>query len=138
MRFDAHRSLIVYAGVVTTPLAVLLVTAALRPKLSRFEEIDVQRINLREPDGTLRMTIFSAARAPGMIVKGHEYRHPTRQSAGLLFFNDEGTENGGLIFVAVRQTAALPAVAASLSTATTRTRWCSSLEPKKAVSAWLD
>ena len=98
MRFDTHRILIVYAGIVTTALAVFLVTAALRPKLGRFEEIDVQRINLREPDGTLRMTISSAARAPGMIVKGHEYRHPNRQSAGLLFFNDEGTENGGLIF----------------------------------------
>jgi hypothetical protein len=60
--------------------------------------IDVQRVNIREPDGTLRLVISNAARAPGIIVKGHEQPHPTRQSAGFLFFNDEGTENGGLIF----------------------------------------
>ncbi|MGH8338690.1 MAG: hypothetical protein ACRETL_18110, partial [Gammaproteobacteria bacterium] len=29
---------------------------------------------------------------------GKEYPHPDRTAAGMLFFNDEGTENGGLIF----------------------------------------
>jgi len=31
-------------------------------------------------------------------MKNHEYPHSDRKSAGMLFFNDEGTENGGLIF----------------------------------------
>jgi len=60
--------------------------------------IDVQRINVREPDGTLRMVISDAAREPGIIVAGHEQPHPSRRSAGILFYNDEATENGGLIF----------------------------------------
>jgi len=63
-----------------------------------FDEIDVQRINVREPDGTLRMTISSAAKAPGLIFRGTEHAFPNRQAAGILFFNDEGTENGGLLF----------------------------------------
>ena len=63
-----------------------------------FVEIDVQRINVREPDGTLRMTISSSAKAPGLIFKGTEHAFPNRQAAGILFFNDEGTENGGLLF----------------------------------------
>jgi hypothetical protein len=63
-----------------------------------FVEIDVQRINVREPDGTLRMTISSSAKAPGLIFRGTEHAFPNRQAAGILFFNDEGTENGGLLF----------------------------------------
>jgi hypothetical protein len=63
-----------------------------------FTELDVQRINVREPDGTLRMTISNTATAPGLIFKGKEHAFPNRQAAGILFFNDEGTENGGLLF----------------------------------------
>ncbi len=75
---------------------LLLTGAARAPSLPSV--IDVQRINVREPDGTLRMVLSSAAREPGIIVDGHEQPHPSRQSAGILFYNDEGTENGGLIF----------------------------------------
>ena len=72
--------------------------AAAERRATDFVEIDVQRINVREPDGTLRMTISSAATAPGLIFKGMEHPYPNRQAAGILFFNDEGTENGGLLF----------------------------------------
>src|SRR5919109_719843 len=63
----------------------------------KFETIDVERINVREPDGTLRIVITSRERLPGAIVAGKEYAHP-RRVAGLLFYNDEGTETGGLTF----------------------------------------
>jgi hypothetical protein len=72
--------------------------AAAERKVTSFVEIDVQRINVREPDGTLRMTISNSATAPGLIFKGTEHPFPNRQAAGVLFFNDEGTENGGLLF----------------------------------------
>jgi hypothetical protein len=72
--------------------------AAAERRVAEFVEIDVQRINVREPDGTLRMTISNAATAPGLIFKGTEHPFPSRQAAGILFFNDEGTENGGLLF----------------------------------------
>jgi len=72
--------------------------AAVEHKVTNFDEIDVQRINVREPDGTLRMTISNNAKAPGLIFKGREHPYPNRQAAGILFFNDEGTENGGLLF----------------------------------------
>jgi hypothetical protein len=72
--------------------------AAAERKVTGFVEIDVQRINVREPDGTLRMTISNSATAPGLIFKGTEHAYPNRQAAGILFYNDEGTENGGLLF----------------------------------------
>jgi hypothetical protein len=72
--------------------------AAAEREVTGFVEIDVQRINVREPDGTLRMTISNSATAPGLIFKGKEHPFPNRQAAGILFFNDEGTENGGLLY----------------------------------------
>ena len=88
----------IYSGVLTAVFAVTLVGGLLtRPQKPKFDEIDVQRINVWDPDGTLRMVISDKARFPGLIIRGKEYRHP-RSQAGMLFFNDEGTENGGLIF----------------------------------------
>jgi hypothetical protein len=98
MAFTAQRALILYSGVLTAAAAIFLLSAATVPARQKIAVLDVERINIREPDGTLRMTISDAARSPGMIVKGHEYPHPDRRSAGMIFFNDEGTENGGLIF----------------------------------------
>lgn len=92
-----QRLLLVYSGVLTIVLCVVLLTGAEKEKKTSFEEIDVKRINVVEPDGTLRLTISDRSHFPGVIVKGKEYPFD-RQTAGLLFFNDEGTENGGLIF----------------------------------------
>jgi hypothetical protein len=87
--------LVAYAAIVSTVAAVVVFTRA-PPALP--EELDVKRINLREEDGTLRMVISNTERFPGLIFKGKNYPHPNRKTAGMLFFNEEGTENGGLIF----------------------------------------
>jgi hypothetical protein len=92
-----QRVLIVYSGVLTIVLSIVLLTASTQQKNASFDEIDAKRINLIEPDGTLRLVIADKALFPGLIVKGKEYPHD-RQTAGILFFDDEGTENGGLIF----------------------------------------
>jgi hypothetical protein len=92
-----QRVLLVYSGVLTAVLCAVLLSGATAAKKTSFDEIDVKRINLIEPDGTLRLVISDKAHFPGLIVKGKEYPHD-RQTAGMLFFNDEGTENGGLIF----------------------------------------
>ncbi len=64
---------------------------------TRFQEISVERINIVEPDGKLRLTISDAARSPGWVFHGKPY--PGRpHSAGMIFFNDEGQEDGGLTF----------------------------------------
>jgi hypothetical protein len=68
--------------------------AAPRP---RFREIDVERINIVEPDGKLSLTISDAARSPGWVFHGKPY--PGRpKGAGMIFFNDEGEEDGGIGF----------------------------------------
>ena len=98
MTLTAQRALTLYAGTLTAAAVVFLLSAAAAPNHQKIDVLDVERINIREPDGTLRMTISDAARSPGIIVRNREYPHPDRKSAGMIFFNDEGTENGGLIF----------------------------------------
>ncbi len=92
------RSLVVYSAVVTTMLAIFVLTGFAAPTVQHIDEIDVQRINVRESDGTLRMVISNQARLPGVIKAGKEQRKVDRPYAGMLFYNDEGTENGGLVF----------------------------------------
>jgi hypothetical protein len=42
--------------------------------------------------------ISNRARLPGVIVRGKEQPKVDRPQAGMVFYNDEGSENGGLIF----------------------------------------
>src|SRR5579862_139999 len=67
------------------------------PRKISIEQLDAQQIRILEPDGTLRMVISDHYRLPGIIVRGKEQPFE-RPQAGMLFFNDEGSENGGLIF----------------------------------------
>src|SRR5919109_5127351 len=90
------RMLALYAGVATGLLLMAFTTGAFRSQ--EFDEITVRRINVVEPDGTLRMVISNRDKFPGVIVRGKELGRNQRPGTGMLFLNDEGTENGGLIF----------------------------------------
>jgi hypothetical protein len=92
-----QRALLAYAVVSSTILSLVLLTGASRSKDPHFDEITVHRINIVEPSGTLRMVISNRARLPGIIVHGKETPYD-RPQAGMIFYNDEGSENGGLIF----------------------------------------
>jgi hypothetical protein len=64
-----------------------------------FDELTVHRINIVEPDGTPRLIISDKAEFAGEFYHGKEISRSDRQdSAGILFLNDEGTENGGMLF----------------------------------------
>jgi hypothetical protein len=99
---NGNKLLILYSGVLTAAMAFSLGTGAMadtRPKKAAFDEIDVKRINVREDDGTLRMIVSNTSRSPGIIYHGKERPHPGgNRGAGIIFYNNEGTENGGLTF----------------------------------------
>ena len=72
-------------------------------ELDDDDVITAQRINIVEPDGTLRLVISCRDRFPGVIIHGNETQHPNRNDvAGLIFYNDEATEEGGLLWNGVR------------------------------------
>ena len=93
------RVLKVYALVVTVLLGSLSLAAFRQgAQKQRFTEIDVERINVIEPDGSYRMVISNRPRSIGPIYKGKPFGYPGGTRPGIIFFNDEGTENGGLTF----------------------------------------
>jgi hypothetical protein len=92
-----------YAVVSTTIFAALLLAAFQQSKKTKFDEIDVERINVVEPDGKLRLVISNRPRSIGPIYKGEPFGYAGGGRPGLIFFNDEGTENGGLTFTGSRQ-----------------------------------
>ncbi len=103
--FSNPKFLAIYSGSVTAAALILLMHAfaPFGDKKARFEEITVQRINVVEPDGTLRMVMTNKTFFPGNILKGKDHPNNTRpRTAGVLFYNDEGTENGGLVFAGAK------------------------------------
>ncbi len=96
------RALKAYA-LVSSAVLVILTLGAFRQQTpitqrAKFGEIDVERINVVEPDGKLRMVISNRPRSIGPIYKGKPFGYEGGSRPGIIFFNDEGTENGGLTF----------------------------------------
>jgi hypothetical protein len=98
MKPSVHRILVTYSVLLSTILAALFVMGATSHRAETFDTIQVHRIDIVEPNGTLRMVISNHDQLPGVIVKGKEFPKTDRPQAGMLFYNNEGTENGGLIF----------------------------------------
>lgn len=63
---------------------------------SKFEEIDVERINIVEADGTLKLALFNSARLKRGL--DGDKRSGSGRISGMLFYNEEGYETGGLVF----------------------------------------
>ena len=94
------RFLKVYAAVATVICGVLLLTAFTQNRgKQKFEEIDVERINIVEKDGKLKMVISNRERQdPGVLNGKPIERYGRSRPPGIIFFNDYGDECGGLIF----------------------------------------
>lgn len=65
---------------------------------AKFNEIDVERINIVEKNGQLRLVISNKARSPGPMERGVAFAYAGGGRAGLIYYNDEQTEAGGLSF----------------------------------------
>ncbi|QNQ08546.1 hypothetical protein [Sphingomonas alpina] len=68
------------------------------PPDASFGTINAARINIVEPNGKYRLVISNTPRFPGLFMGGKEYKHHNRKQGGMLFFNDEGDEVGGMGF----------------------------------------
>jgi len=97
---SSRRFLAAYSGFLTIIFALSIIYGIARADAKpSFDEITVHRINVVEPDGTIRLILTNNANSPGIFIKNKEYPHPNgRKSAGFLFFDEEGTEDGGLTY----------------------------------------
>jgi hypothetical protein len=99
MKITAQRILVVYSGVLTIAFSTVVLLGARKPAPNAsFDQITVHRINIVEPDGTTRMVLSDKAEFPGSYYLGKEFPRTDRVATGILFNDDEGTEDGGLLF----------------------------------------
>jgi hypothetical protein len=99
--FAVSRKTVTYAwlGLISVGLVFLLwEKASSDPKVADFDQVNVHRLNVIEPDGKPRVIISNRAEMPGIYWDGKLYGHATRDQGGMLFFNDDGTEVGGMLF----------------------------------------
>ncbi len=93
------RVLKIYAGIITILLTIFLFGAFASNKTQKFEEINVERINIVEKDGKLKMVISNKARQhPGIIDGKYFKEREGKRPAGMIFFSEKGDEIGGLTF----------------------------------------
>lgn len=88
-----------YCAISTLLLGSLFVSGFTSQKKQKFSEIDVERINVVEKDGKLKMVIANKTRQHPGIMDGKYYKEREGQrAAGMIFFSEKGDEIGGLIF----------------------------------------
>ena len=92
------RALRIYAATTTIVLLAAAMMGFTQNQRTRFAEIDAERINIVEKDGRVRLVISNLERSPAPIERGLPYGYAAGNRAGMIFYNEEGTENGGLIF----------------------------------------
>ncbi len=92
------RILKAYAVISSLVLAVLTALAFVEWPTQHFGTIDVQRINVLGADGKLRMFITGGAHGFPAYYRGEKVPRPERDTAGLMFLNNEGTEEGGFLW----------------------------------------
>jgi hypothetical protein len=93
------RFLKIYAMVMTLVCSMFFLTAfSIQTKNQKFTEIDVERINIVEKDGKLRMVISNQERQHPGIVNGKIIKREHPRPPGMIFFNHLGDEMGGLIY----------------------------------------
>jgi hypothetical protein len=102
-RLERDVRLLKAYAVVTSVIIGALLLGAFTQQRTRFEEIDVERINVIEKDGKLRLVISNRERSPGPLWRGKPFGYAGGTRPGMIFFNDEGTENGGLTFTGKRE-----------------------------------
>jgi len=93
------RFLAIYSGVLTAVFVITVLCGFAAMRDPHFGIITARRVNIVEPDGTVRLTISNRADFPGGWIHKKESPRPDRRdAAGMLFMSEEGTEQGGLIW----------------------------------------
>jgi hypothetical protein len=90
------RILQLYSVLSFSVLAFVSVSAFTQPQ-QRIDELTVQRLNVVDANGTLRFVLSNKDRMHPGVMDGVTINRP-RPVAGMLFFNDEGDEVGGLTY----------------------------------------
>lgn len=89
-----------FAASAAITTSILLFSSFKSSDHQKFETIDVQRINVVEADGTVKLIITNAGLFPNgeEKINGRPTNVTRKKRAGMLFYNEDGIECGGLIY----------------------------------------
>lgn len=106
---QADRTTKVLLGLVGSGLWALATVWVLSRGLfsppASFDTLTVQRINVADPDGKIRLVLANSKRFPDVKLRGKTYPNSQRSihdTAGLVFFDTKGEETGGLVLAKLR------------------------------------
>jgi hypothetical protein len=85
--------------VISTLVFMVLAFAAFQKsnQKTKFEELDVERLNIIEKDGKLKVVLANQAKAPPVVFNGKTLSKGGR-SPGIYFYNANGEECGGVAY----------------------------------------
>jgi hypothetical protein len=95
------RYLSVYAIVSSILLCIAFIVIFLfirHPKNLSVEELTAKRINIIEPNGNPRLVLANMEKSPENLYYGKPYGIPGGNRPGIIFYDDNATECGGLVF----------------------------------------
>ena len=89
-----------FATATVIGMLYLTTTAFNETGKTKFTEIDVERINIVEQNGTVKMVITNVGKFPSgkEKINGRLTNEERKKRSGMLFFNEDGIECGGLIY----------------------------------------
>lgn len=79
------------------PLPFAEAKAAAPPASAAFDTLTVQRINVVDANGKLRLVIANSAHFPDVEIRGKVYQRSIHDSAGFVYYDVNGQETGGLV-----------------------------------------
>lgn len=87
---------------VATAMGIVFLATSAFKKIGnqKFSEIDVERINIVEKNGTVKMVITNVERFPvgNEKINGRPTNEARKKRSGMLFLNEDGIECGGFIY----------------------------------------
>ncbi len=85
---------------------LVLIGAAFRQAPGRVKLLEVERLNVLNPDGTLSLAIAGKGAMPGPMMDGKQFPPELSggrtTSAGMIFFNESGDEVGGMTWAGLK------------------------------------
>lgn len=87
-------------AIISSLVLFVLCTAAFTQSTQKFGHVTVERLDVVDANGALRMVIANKDRMHPGVIEGRAIERP-RPVAGMLFFNEAGDEVGGLTYTGV-------------------------------------
>ncbi|GAA0531794.1 hypothetical protein GCM10009415_11550 [Chitinophaga japonensis] len=87
-------------ALVCSLLVIVLLLSAFRKSGEQgiVKSLRAEKIEIVEADGTVKLSLFNKKHLPPAVIDGHKLPRQGGGESGLMFYNEEGEECGGLIY----------------------------------------